>query len=181
MWQEDTWTTIRTEQLFIGTAIMNRLDMSRGQLVGYGSDNKPYQYQFGNTLSEVILNAGGNNRPSWGIFADGKLAGEALGELNKALGVDVGDPKSADDILARSRECANVVSAIFGMGQIVRGVRLDPPGGIALFWNSGRGFNENTAASAMGLNAELINFGRTHKKSGNIPDFGLTRSAKRRT
>ncbi len=62
----------------------------------------------------------------------------------------------------------HVNAGIFGMGQIVSGVRLDPPGGIALFWNSGGGFNEKTAAAAMGLNAELINFGRTHKKSGNL-------------
>lgn len=167
---KDTFQSLRNEQLFIGTAIMNRLDMSNGKLTGYGNDGKSYAYKFGSSLSEVILKGGGEGK-AWGSFANGRLSDEALDRLNSALDVDLGSAASAEEIADRSSECYTVMSAFWGAQQISNGVRLDPSGGgLALFWNSSS--TVRTKASDRDLNGELVNLGRSDKDSGNV-FFGL--------
>jgi RHS repeat-associated protein len=75
MYGTDTYDTLREEHLYIGAAVMSRLDMSPGRLTGYDANGDPHRYTFlGSTLGAVILNAGGNNL-SWGIFTNGRISG----------------------------------------------------------------------------------------------------------
>jgi RHS repeat-associated protein len=188
MWHEggpwgpnDNWNTVRYEQLTIGSAVSNLVAMARGDLVGYGDDGKAYSYNKGNTVGQVVLNIGGDNEPTWGIFSNGQLSGAALGRLNDALNVELGDIGAtsindvidANTILLRSPECANVLSAIWATTQIASGVRtIMPGGGLPLFWNSALTNTSETKPSERGFNEELINLGQTPKKTNNY-FFGL--------
>ena len=181
MWHEagtmnrnDTYQTFRDEVLMIGTAMMNRFEMSAGNLSGYGIDGETYSYSFyGNTLGKVILQAGGNNY-GWGVFTNGKLAGRALQDLNDALNIEIPDSAiTADDI---RRECYGVWNAIWGAAQVLNdGVRRNPAGGIVLSWNSSQNA-DNASAADIRLNPELANLGRSTKVGGNV-FFGLLKQA----
>jgi hypothetical protein len=177
MWHEagppyvgDTVTSLRNEQMIIGTAMMNRLAIEEGTLVGYDDNGRRLgaaNYAFGNTLREVILNAGGNDL-DWGIFRNGRFTttGRAATDLRTALDTQVTIAAGAPF----AGECAAVVNAIWGAVDILGGARVQLPGGIALAWNSkSNGF---TDPSTRGFNREYVNLGYSGKIAGNV-FFGI--------
>jgi hypothetical protein len=157
----------------IGTALMNRWDLTTGALQGYGVDGSQVNFSFGTSLTDVILKAAGNNQ-TWGLFKNGSITAAVMETLTDYIDVEIGIPSDAKELAKISPNCYSVLSAIWGASDIAAGVRYDVRvGAIATHWNSKS--NESTKAEKLGLDYRLGNLGRTEKTYGNI-FFGLYRT-----
>ena len=150
---------------------MNRWELTTGAIQGYGIDGQIAKYNFGSSLSDVILKATGNN-VGWGLWTNGRLNDRVAKVFSSYIDVEVGNPTTAEELFSSSRSCYTVASAIWVAQSIAAGVRFDvKAGGYATHWNS-----TATPASnpeSFELDSRLINLGNTGRSVGNT-FFGLS-------
>jgi RHS repeat-associated protein len=127
-----------TQQAYLATALENRFDIANGTLTAYtksGGTVDPNAFGGpGATLTDVILQAAGNNQ-SWGIYTNGAF--DDMNALLKVLNTDVSVgtqvPLSSGNSV--NTECFAALSAVTQALEAQSGVRTQPDGVILAYWN----------------------------------------------